>query len=88
MGALLGVCAPWVAEIVGRVGIAFELILALPAGEGLRGLNDGISSLCGLVGALMPDYLYSAPLRFNYRQSLEDYFANRGSRVVIGFEGY
>ena len=86
MGALLRVCAPWVAEIVGRMGIAFELI-EWPAGEGLRGLNDGISSWCGLVGALMPDYLYSAPLRFNYRQSLEDYFANRGSRVVIGFEG-
>jgi len=27
-------------------------------------------------------------LGFNYRQSLEDYFANPGSRVVIGFEGY
>ena len=57
MGALLRVCATWAAEIAGRVGVAFELILALPPGEVLRGLNDGVSSLCGLIGARLPDYL-------------------------------
>ena len=69
------------------MGIDFELI-ECAAGKDLRGLNDGVSSWCGLVGALMPDYLFSAPLGFNYRQSLGDYLKNRGSRVVIGFEGY
>jgi len=39
------------------VGVAFELILALPPGKVLRGLNDGVSSLCGLIGARLPDYL-------------------------------
>jgi len=66
-----------------RLGIAFELI-EWPAGEALRDLNDGVSSLCGLVGALLPDYLYSAPLGFNHRQSLEDYFANRESIAFFG----
>ena len=55
-GALFRVCATWATEIVGRLGVAFELI-ECAAGKVLRGLNDGISSLCGLVGALMPDYL-------------------------------
>jgi len=36
-------CATWAAEIVGRLGIAFELI-DWAAGKGLRGLNDGVSS--------------------------------------------
>ena len=49
MGALLRVCATWVAEIVGRMGIAFELI-EWAAGEDLRCLNDGDSSFFGLVG--------------------------------------
>ena len=70
-----------------RLGIAFEAIEWATV-EGLRGLNDGVSSLCGLVVAYLPDYLHSAPLGFDYRQSLEDYLENRGTRVDIGFEGY
>ena len=42
-GALFRVCATWAAEIVGRVGIAFELI-EWAEGEALRSLNDGVSS--------------------------------------------
>jgi len=37
------------------VGIDFELI-ECAAGKDLRGLNDGVSSWCGLVGARLPDY--------------------------------
>ena len=55
-GALFRVCATWAAEIVGRLGIAFELI-EWAAGEDLRGLNDGVSSLFAWLGAQTPDYL-------------------------------
>ena len=56
MGALFRARATWATEIVGRLGIAFELI-EWAAGKDLRGLNDGVSSWCGLARAYLPDYL-------------------------------
>jgi len=43
MGALFRVCATWATEIVGRLGVAFELI-EWAAGKDLRGLNYVVSS--------------------------------------------
>ena len=62
-------------------GFAWDCIRA--RGLVLRGLNDGVSSLCGLVGALLPGYFYSAPLGVNGRQISGRYFCGGGVGLKV-----